>query len=271
MWIRLRQIALVCEDLLTTSLDIGLVLGLEPCFTDPGVKIFGLKNLLWPIGSQFLEVVTPIEPGTAGDRYRQRRNGDTGYMVITEVDDIARRRERADELGIRIAFNLTDLDASSGFRHDGVQLHPADTGGALLEMDQMIIGDGPEGSDGHGENAVGGPWYPAGKNWKPYVRTDQVSAIVAAELQTPEPNRLADRWGAMTELPVQDDGSGRFSIEFENAIIRFVPAVDGRGEGLGAIDVTTVDRDAVLSAARSRGCYLNDHQVTIGGLRINLM
>ena len=97
MWIRLRQISIVAADLRAVSLDLGSVLGLEPCFTDPGVKVFGLKNMLWPIGSQFLEVVTPIAPGTAGGRYMDRRGGDSGYMVITQVDDIARRRARAAE------------------------------------------------------------------------------------------------------------------------------------------------------------------------------
>ena len=106
MWIRLRQIAVVTEDLRKSALDIGTVLGVEACFTDPGVKQFGLKNMLWPIGTQFLEVVTPIQDGTAGGRYIERRGGDSGYMFITQVDDVARRRERAAELGIRIAFDL---------------------------------------------------------------------------------------------------------------------------------------------------------------------
>ena len=56
MWIRLRQIAVVATDLRKAALDIGAVLGAEACFTDPGVKQFGLKNSLWPIGTQMLEV-----------------------------------------------------------------------------------------------------------------------------------------------------------------------------------------------------------------------
>ena len=44
MWIRLRQIAVVAADLHRTGLDIGTVLGAEACFTDPGVKQFGLKK-----------------------------------------------------------------------------------------------------------------------------------------------------------------------------------------------------------------------------------
>ncbi|MCP4222782.1 MAG: hypothetical protein GY773_05515, partial [Actinomycetia bacterium] len=86
MWIRLRQIAVVTEDLRKSALDIGTVLGAEACFTDPGVKTFGLKNTLWPIGTQFLEVVTPIEavydePG--GHVWRERMAVVNGPSVPT--------------------------------------------------------------------------------------------------------------------------------------------------------------------------------------------
>ncbi|MFM7062792.1 MAG: VOC family protein [Actinomycetes bacterium] len=257
MWLRLRQIAVVAEDLHKAALDIGTVLGAEACFTDPGVKIFGLKNTLWPIGTQFLEVVTPIAQNTAGGRYRQRRGGDTGYMVITQCDDIARRRARAAELGIRVAFELQMPDEG----HDGIQLHPADTGGSFFEMDQMTMAGGDE---------PGGPWSPAGHNWQPYVRTAQVSGIAAAELQSADPEALARRWADMAEISLGRDAAGNPVIPLDNAELRFVEATDGRGQGLGGIDVTCTDRDAVLAGARARGCYVNDEQVALVGLRINL-
>lgn len=257
MWIRLRQIAVVAEDLRKVGLEIGSVLGAEPCFTDPGVKQFGLKNTLWPIGTQMLEVVTPIVEGTAGGRYIERRGGDGGYMVITQVDDVDHRRDRAAELGVRIAFDLRYPEEG----HDGIQLHPADTGGSFFEMDQMTM---PGGDD------VGGPWYPAGKNWEPYVRTDMVSGISAAELQSPEPDRLATRWAEMAEIDLSPDDAGNPTIQLDNATLRFVEATDGRGEGLGGIDVTTVDRDAVLAAAHARDCYVSDDEVTVAGLRVYL-
>ena len=257
MWIRLRQIAVVTSDLQKSALDIGTVLGAEACFTDPGVKQFGLKNTLWPIGTQFLEVVTPIVDGTAGGRYIDRRGGDSGYMVITQVDDVARRRERAAELGIRVAFDLTHLEEG----HDGIQLHPADTGGSFFEMDQMVMEGGDE---------VGGPWYPAGKNWKPYVRTDLVESITAAELQSPEPEVLARRWADMAEIDLGTDAEGNPSFELDNATLRFVEDTDGRGEGLGGIDVLVNDREAVLAGAKARDCYVSDDQVMVAGLRVYL-
>ncbi|MEM7273399.1 MAG: VOC family protein [Actinomycetota bacterium] len=258
MWIRLRQIALVAADLRAAAADIGTVLGVEACFTDPGVRQFGLKNMLWPVGTQFLEVVTPIAEGTAGGRYLERRGGDGGYMVITQVDDITRRRARADELGIRVAFDLAFPDQG----HDGIQLHPADTGGTFFEMDQMTMDGGDE---------VGGPWHPAGKNWEPYVRTDRVSAITAAEIQSPEPEPLARRWADMAEIDLETDADGNLAFPLENATIRFVEATDGRGEGLGAIDVAVTDRAAVLAGARARDRYHDDDRVDVAGLRVNLV
>ena len=257
MWIRLRQIAVVTEDLRRSALDIGTVLGVEACYTDPGVKQFGLKNKLWPIGSQFLEVVTPIAENTAGGRYMQRRGGDSGYMFITQVDDVGRRRARAAELGIRVAFDLSHPDAG----HDGIQLHPADTGGTFFEMDQMTMEGGDE---------VGGPWYPAGRNWQPYVRTDYVSAISAAEIQSPEPEPLARRWADMAEIDLETDAEGHPRMQLDNATVRFVEDRDGRGEGLGGIDVVTEDRDAVLAGARARDCYVSDDEVAVAGLRVYL-
>ena len=44
MWIRLRQICVTCSDLNEVSRDLAGVLGLEACFTDPGVAQFGLKK-----------------------------------------------------------------------------------------------------------------------------------------------------------------------------------------------------------------------------------
>lgn len=256
MWIRLRQIAVVASDLRKAALDIQTVLGVETCYTDPGVKIFGLKNMLWPVGTQFLEVVTPIEDGTAGGRYIDRRGGDSGYMVITQVDDVERRRARAAELGVRVAF---DLDHPGD--HRGVQLHPADTGGSFFEMDQMLMDGG---------DAVDGPWYPAGKHWEPYVRTDITDGISAAELQSPEPDRLAARWSEIAEIDLTADETGNPTMALDNATLRFVEATDGRGEGLGGIDVIATDRDAILAGARQRDTYVSDDEVSVAGLRVYL-
>jgi hypothetical protein len=257
MWIRLRQIAVVTADLRETALDIQNILGLEACHMDPGVGVFGLKNTLWPIGSQFLECVTPVEENTAGGRYIERRKGDGGYMVINQVDDVEVRIKHVNQLGVRIANDMNY--EKSGFH--GIQLHPADTGGSFFEMDQMT-------SDT--TDQPGGPWWPAGSYWQPYVRDDRVKAITAAELQSPDPLKLATRWGQIAQTEVWSESDGVYNIAFENATLRFIEDSDGRGEGLGGIDLLCADRDAVLTSAKQRNCYVNDNQLTIAGLRVYL-
>jgi hypothetical protein len=66
--------------------DFKEIFGLEVCFIDKGVAVFGLENSLMPVGNNFIEVVAPTKPDTAAGRYLKRRNGDGGYMVICQCD-----------------------------------------------------------------------------------------------------------------------------------------------------------------------------------------
>lgn len=250
MWLRVRQIALIARQLAPVVDDIRDVFGLEVAFRDPAVKTFGLENAVFPVGNQFLEVVAPIREGTAGGRYLDRRNGDGGYMVICQCDDHAPRKRRAAELGIRKAMEHDEPE----FRI--MQLHPRDTGGCFLEIDEQL-GDV-------------GAWMPAGKDWKSAVRTEVVRGIAAAEIQTPDPTDLANRWGQIVELPVKTD-AGAQSLHFDNAEVRFVKDTDGRGEGLGGVDLIVANREQLLAAAERRGKRVSDDMVNICGVRFRLV
>jgi hypothetical protein len=61
-------IALVAQDLEPVLENLCAVLELEVCFRDPGVAEFGLHNALLPIGTSFLEVVSPTRAGTTAGR-----------------------------------------------------------------------------------------------------------------------------------------------------------------------------------------------------------
>jgi hypothetical protein len=254
MWLRVRQIALIARELAPVVDDIREVFGLEVAYRDPQVKAFGLENAVFPVGNQFLEVVAPIREGTAGGRYLDRRNGDGGYMVICQCDDHAPRKRHAAELGIRKALEHDEPE----FRI--MQLHPRDTGGCFLEIDQQIGSDAPDG-----------PWIPAGRNWPSAVRTEVVRGIAAAEIQTPDPAELAARWGQIVELPVQANAEGQPNLRFDNASVRFVKDADGRGEGLGGVDLVVVDRSRLLAAAERRGRRISDDLVHLCGIRFRLV
>jgi catechol 2,3-dioxygenase-like lactoylglutathione lyase family enzyme len=197
--IRLRQVALVAHDLDEVVADLDRVLGLEVAFNDPGVAMFGLRNAVLPVGTQFIEVVSPVQEGTAAGRQLERLGADGGYMVISHTDDQSPFRERAVVLGIRTAFEADD----HGYQI--WQLHPGDTGGSLLEIDVQPGGDDPNG-----------PWMPAGPDWQRAVRTDVVSVISAVELAVPDPDTTSARW---REILGQ--------THFDNAEIRWSEGVGG--------------------------------------------
>lgn len=228
-WTRLRQVALVAHDLEDVVGALRTQLGLEIAHRDPAVAAFGLHNAVLPLGTQFVEVVSPTRPGTAGGRQLERLGGDGGYMVIGHVGpttaDHDELRARIDELGVRVALETTD---DEGYRI--LQLHPADTGGSFLELDYQPDGDDPDG-----------PWMPAGDGWQQAVRTDVVSAITGVEIRVPDPDAVARRWAAITGCPLD----GRV-LRWDNASITFT---EGSG-GLVAVDCV--------------GAAAGDH--TIGGV-----
>src|SRR3954467_4230939 len=252
--LRLRQLALVAQDLDPVVDDLKSVFGVEVAFNDPSVSSFGLKNAVMPVGHQFVEVVAPIQENTAGGRYLERRNGDGGYMVILQTDDPPPYKERVDELGVRKVAEADEKNYSI------MQLHPADTTGSFLEIDV-------QGGGGDFE----GPWMPAGKNWQQAMRRDKVDGIAAAEVQSPDPAAVADRWSKILDLAVETDDAGNPALVLDNATIRFVAAEDGRGEGLGGIDVVAVDKDAVLEAAEQRGVRQKDDVLMMGGVRFRIV
>ncbi len=183
--LRLRQICLVASDLQKAEDDLSSVFGLEVCYRDPGVEVFGLHNFLMPVGSAFLEVVAPFRDETAAGRYLQRRGGDGGYMVIMQTGDVVSDRERVLKQGVRLVLD----DVARGRRDSiGIQLHPLDVPGAIAEL---RWNQGDADSDG--------PWGPAGADWKTHRKTDRVRSMTAAEIQSPEPEALARRWGEVLD------------------------------------------------------------------------
>ena len=167
-------------------------------------------------------------------------------MVITQCDDHDVRRAHLATLGIRIAHEFK----APGFRN--MQLHPRDTGGSFMEIDQQL-------GDGH-------DWLPAGPAWREQVRTTRVRGFAAAEIQTDNPHTLAAHWASILQLPV-GSAAGVPNIALHEAMLRFVPCRDGRPEGLAGLDVLTRDRTAILAAAAARGLVIEDWGFSVGGMR----
>jgi hypothetical protein len=248
---RLRQIALVGEDLASAKADIVAVLGLGADYPDPGVGVFGLSNAVWPVGDTFLEVVSPKEAGTTAGRLLEKRGGDGGYMVILQLDgDMASARRRMADLGVRIVHQTDRDEGRVAYSH----LHPRDVGGAILSLDVMVPKE---------------RWEWGGPNWRENVRTETSLGIVGAELQAEDPDAMSARWAQVLDLSREQTANG-WRIRLDGGEIRFVPARDGRGDGLGAFEVKVRDPNAVRSRAKARGAVDADGNVVLCGTRVRL-
>lgn len=210
MSVRLRQAVLVAQELDPVVAALRSELGLGEPYADPGVAAFGLRNAVFAIGDCFLEVVSPVEPGTgtAAGRYLERHGGNGGYMLIFQFDDLEAARARAAALGMRVVWQIDLPDIS------GTHLHPADTGGAIVSLDRAE----PAGS-----------WRWGGPEWTERVRVPGPGVLRGVVLRVKDPRGVASRWAEL--LGVSLDGLG----------VSFFPIEEGNGEGLVEIGVAVDD------------------------------
>jgi len=254
---KLRQVVFVCKDLESNAKELCETLGIDIAYRDPGVGKWGLANVVCPTGHDFLEIVSPTQEGTSAGRYIQRRKGDGGYMVILQVPDAIKERERIAALGVR-AVEKKDM-AEYKYTH----FHPSDTAGVLLSIDQTVA---PAGTDAKLW------WPPASKDWLPHSKSNVTNGLGGVEIQAADPDAAAALWSKILDRPVEGDII-RLDDEGE---IRFVPIADDRGPGVSAYDIKTVDRDTVLARARKRH-HPRPHipssptQIELCGCRINLV
>lgn len=200
-YLRLRQVCLVAAELAGAAARLRKELGLEECHRDPNVAKYGLENVLFPVGSSFIEIVSPTRAGTAAGRFLERHGGRHGYMVILDCNDPERRRAHAESLGVRVANLIRHGD------YLGVQLHPKDTGAAMIEFNRTTGGEDPMGN-----------YAPAGPDWQRAIRKDVARSLRAVEIECPDPGALAAHWGKLLERPVKSS-----VIALDAGEIRFLP------------------------------------------------
>lgn len=266
MTLRLRQVAMVGDQYEETESALREVFRLDVAYRDPGnrpgreagVSIFGLKNFVMPIGNQFLELVTPLMPGpsSAGGRYIERRDGPGGYMLLFQVtrSDYELHTRYLEQLGVRVVAGGDISETGS----DAVHIHPKDLPGCLVELRWC-----------ENEEKEDGDWWPVEKDWRDHSNTEVAEAIVGAEVQTPEPLQLAQRWAEVLQQDVLTEGDVP-SLSTADGPVRFVEPSDGRPEGLGGIDVKVRDPGSVLQHADDFGLPVGENMVEISGLRFYL-
>ena len=222
MTTRLRQVVLAAADLDARVSELRIQLGLGMAYDDPGVAEFGLRNAVLPVGDQFVEVISPTRDGTTAGRFLERRGGDGGYMVLVQVADAERTRARADELGLRIVWQV-DVPAGDEPAIKGTHLHPKDVGGAILSFDQ------PDPLP---------TWRWAGSGWQSHVRVGVVSGIDAVELEVDDPVSAAATWAGLLGATVDASAAGASVVRLDDGAVRFVRSpTPGRAAGMVAVDL----------------------------------
>ena len=245
---RIRQVALVARELEPVVADLCAVLGIDVGFRDPGVAEFGLTNAVLPVGTTFLEVVSPVRTDAAAARFLDRHGGDGGYMVLVQTDDLAADQRRLASLGVRIVWQVALDDIAA------VHLHPRDVGGAIVSFDEPR----PPAS-----------WRWGGPGWEAKVRTDVVRDLVGITIEATNPAALAARWSAVLGVPAPDRrGDDEIVVALDASEIRFVRS--DRGDRVAAVRIAAVDGPRAVEAARSRGLRTEGRSVWIGGVRFEL-
>jgi hypothetical protein len=212
---RLRQVALVATDRAAVEQALQTAFGWSDPFHDPAVAEFGLDNAVFAVGDTFVEVVSPVEPGTTAGRYLERRGGDSGYMAIFQVPDIAAARRRVAGAGIRTVWvaDLADMAAT--------HLHPRDVPGAIVSLDWA---DPP------------GSWRWAGPDWTARVPVHEPGGIQGLTIEVEDPAGAAERWALALGVSFSATGGGALiRLEGAEQVLRFVPAGSGRGEGISKV------------------------------------
>lgn len=250
--LRLRQICLVAADLEREARRVREIFGLEECHRDPNVERYGLRNVLFPVGTDFLEIVSPFREGTAAGRFLERHEERHGYMVIMDCDDPLERQSHCEAMGVRTA-NL--------IRHDdylGVQLHPKDTGGAMIEFNRTDNGSDPLG-----------PYAPAGRQWQKHIRKDVTQRLLAAEIECPDAAQFSARWGEIVQRPVQILRKGRFRIALDSGALLFLPA-DRAHAVLAGIELEVASRAHIMRKAQDLGCVGPGGLLRVSGIQFRL-
>jgi hypothetical protein len=245
-YLRLRQICLVAPRLEPVISDISAIMGLNVCYRDGNVAKYGLENALLPVDTILLEMVAPFRPGTAAGRFIDKTQGRGGYMAIFCCDDPDERGRAANAMGVRTA-NVIDHAP-----YHGVQLHPRDCRAAFIEFNHT------EGSDD-----VLGPYPPAGPDWQISIRKDVTQALVGVEMESPEPEDLAQHWGQIIGIPAAKSDSGEAQIVLPNCTFRFVK---GFREIMSALTFRVNDVAKVCDAARDKGHTVAGDSFFLGGV-----
>lgn len=203
MSIRIRQLVLAVHDLEASRAELEEAFGIEEAYRDPGVGKYHLHNVLLPVGTDFLELVSPLADEAPAARYLKHVGSEGGYMLIVQVDDWDAAVQRVERAGVRIVEQAHREQPGRGEVQKGWHIHPADVPGAIVSFDWAEPADA---------------WHWAGEDWRRHVRTDRVTGFAGAAISTRDPEPLAARWHEVLGGELDRD-----VLHLDGTVVRFEP------------------------------------------------
>lgn len=200
---RPRHLVLMTPDLEATQAVLRDELQVSAPFSDPIAGKFGLRNVIYSVGDTFLEVCTPLDPSSPGQRHLDRV-GECGYMVIFQVPDVAKAKDRIAGLGVRQVWQ----GSRPGI--EGIHLHPADVPGSIMSLDQAT----PPGS-----------WAWGGPDWATEPEIAGENPIAGLLIEVADPVFAVRIWADVLGLPTPAEPM----LNVSGTTVRFTASPSPRG------------------------------------------
>lgn len=220
-----RQVVLLTGDLEGALSTARNELGVPEGFRNAeALAKVGMKHELFGFNRTYVEICEPLSSESSAGRSLAKK-GDSGFMVVVQVEDFDAMTQRATELGL---VPLVSKDFHGSMLS---QWHPRDFG-TIAEFDEMRPADSwhfaPDVYEARGSGVV--------------------EDIVAVELAVADPHEMAKRWAVVTGAEVCEDG---VSVQTRGCILRF-STVEGV-VGVFAVDCRAADRDKVGTVVHVAG------------------
>ena len=107
----------------------------------------------------------------------------------------------------------------------------------------------------------------AGTKWQEHINNSLVDCISGVILQSSDPDMLCSQWELA--LGKERDSEATLNISLDQSNISFIKDSKSKEDGIYAFVIKTLDRNAVLEKAKSKGFLVND-EISLGGVKIIL-
>ncbi len=241
MLTKLRQIAMMVNDL-PEGIDLyGRILGMEPSRTG-ALPQFGLDNAVLPAGNgTFVELLAPTDDTSAGARFLQRR-GEAPYLMIFETDQYDRLIPHLRDLGVRITGETEHAEPHNNGSRSAF-IHPSSCNGAFLEIIEVTDPDNP--------------WPAAGPDWQSSTHQPGTLQLRQMAVIVNDLDAAIAHWSRMFGL----QPTRRFEISFTDLEIAVLPLTGG-DTFIELAQPTSADSPSGRFLARyGEGLYLTIYEI----------